>query len=84
VRVKNSYRSSSRCASISKRPREPAQGQSALRQKLQLPHAGDPPDEPIAQIQRVDHESRVHIETDDIPIEVTRLEKLGAKAKQWG
>ena len=34
-----------------------------------------PPDEPIVQIQRVDHESRVHIdiETDDIPAEVTRL-----------
>ena len=32
------------------------------------------------QIQRVDHESRVHIdiETDDIPAEVARLEKLGA------
>jgi hypothetical protein len=29
-----------------------------------------PPDEPIVQIQRVDHESRVHIdiETDDIPL----------------
>lgn len=39
------------------------------------------PDEPIAQIQRVAHESRVHIdiETDDIPAEVVRLEKLGAK-----
>jgi hypothetical protein len=39
-----------------------------------------PPDEPIVQIQRVDHESRVHIdiETDDIPAEVTRLERLGA------
>jgi catechol 2,3-dioxygenase-like lactoylglutathione lyase family enzyme len=39
-----------------------------------------PSDEPIVQIQRVDHESRVHldIETDDIPAEVTRLEKLGA------
>ena len=36
-----------------------------------------PPDEPIVQIQRVDHESRVHIdiETDDIPAEVTRLRK---------
>src|ERR1700730_8598998 len=35
-----------------------------------------PPDEPIVQIQRVDHESRVHIdiEPDDIPAEVTRLE----------
>jgi Glyoxalase-like domain len=39
-----------------------------------------PPDEPIVQIQRVDHESRVHIdiETDDIPAEVARLTKLGA------
>jgi predicted enzyme related to lactoylglutathione lyase len=40
-----------------------------------------PPDEPIVQVQRVEHESRVHIdiETDDIPAEVARLEKLGAK-----
>jgi predicted enzyme related to lactoylglutathione lyase len=40
-----------------------------------------PPDEPIVQIQRVDHDSRVHIdiETDDIPAEVARLEKLGAR-----
>jgi len=39
-----------------------------------------PPDEPIVQLQRVAHESRVHIdiETDDIPAEVERLEKLGA------
>src|SRR5437763_7610189 len=39
-----------------------------------------PPDELSVQIQRVDHESRVHIdiETDDIPAEVARLEKLGA------
>ncbi|HTQ34865.1 MAG TPA: VOC family protein [Stellaceae bacterium] len=39
-----------------------------------------PPDEPIVEIQRVDHESRVHIdiETDDIPAEVQRLENLGA------
>jgi hypothetical protein len=39
-----------------------------------------PPDELSVQIQRVDHESRVHIdiETDDIPAEVTRLENLGA------
>jgi catechol 2,3-dioxygenase-like lactoylglutathione lyase family enzyme len=38
------------------------------------------PDEPIVQIQRVEHESRVHIdiETDDIPSEVARLERLGA------
>jgi predicted enzyme related to lactoylglutathione lyase len=40
-----------------------------------------PPDEPIVEIQRVEHESRVHIdiETDDIPAEVARLTKLGAK-----
>ena len=39
-----------------------------------------PPDEPIVQIQRVEHESRVHldIETDDIPAEVERLTRLGA------
>jgi predicted enzyme related to lactoylglutathione lyase len=39
------------------------------------------PDEPLVQIQRVSHESRVHIdiETDDIPAEVARLEKLGAE-----
>jgi hypothetical protein len=40
-----------------------------------------PPDEPIVQIQRVEHDSRVHIdiETDNIPAEVARLERLGAK-----
>jgi Glyoxalase-like domain len=39
------------------------------------------PDEPIVQIQGVEHESRVHIdiESDDIPAEVERLEKLGAR-----
>ena len=39
------------------------------------------PDEISVQIQRVDHESRIHldIETDDIPAEVARLEKLGAR-----
>src|SRR6185295_17795688 len=38
------------------------------------------PGEVDIQIQRVEHESRVHldIETDDIPAEVERLEKLGA------
>jgi hypothetical protein len=42
------------------------------------------PDEVSVQIQRVDHESRVHIdiETDDIPAEVARLEKLGATVDQ--
>lgn len=40
----------------------------------------DRPGEVSIQLQRVDHESRVHIdiETDDIPAEVARLEKLGA------
>jgi len=48
-----------------------------------------PQDEISVQIQRVDHESRVHIdiETDDIPAEVARLEKLGAsidrKMERW-
>jgi predicted enzyme related to lactoylglutathione lyase len=39
-----------------------------------------PPHELSVQIQRVEHESRVHIdiETDDIAAEVARLEKLGA------
>jgi hypothetical protein len=39
-----------------------------------------PPDEISVQIQRVDHESRIHldIETDDIEAEVARLEQLGA------
>ena len=43
-----------------------------------------PPDEVSIQIQRVSHESRVHldIETDDIPAEVARLEKLGATVDQ--
>ena len=40
-----------------------------------------PRDELSVQIQRVEHESRVHIdiETDDIAAEVARLEKLGAR-----
>ena len=39
-----------------------------------------PPGEISVQIQRVDHDSHVHIdiETDDIAAEVARLEKLGA------
>ena len=38
-------------------------------------------DEPVIEIQRVDHPSRVHldIESDDVEAEVRRLEKLGAK-----
>jgi catechol 2,3-dioxygenase-like lactoylglutathione lyase family enzyme len=40
----------------------------------------DRPGDISIQLQRVDHESRVHIdiETDDIAAEVSRLEKLGA------
>jgi len=39
-----------------------------------------PPDEPMVQLQRVEHESRVHldIETDDVEAEVARLQDLGA------
>ena len=62
----------------------------ALGRPIDLDHPGTrgnycmletPPDEPIVQIQRVGHESRVHIdiESDDIPAEVARLERLGAK-----
>ena len=48
-----------------------------------------PDDEPYAAVQRVDHDSRVHIdiETDDIEAEVARLEKHGAQRvadiKDW-
>jgi catechol 2,3-dioxygenase-like lactoylglutathione lyase family enzyme len=63
---------------------------AALGRPVDMEHAGSrggyrmlgaQPDEPIVQIQRVDHESRVHldIETDDIPAEVARLEGLGAE-----
>lgn len=39
-------------------------------------------DEPIVLLQKVDHESRVHldIETDDLDAEVARLQALGARA----
>lgn len=46
-------------------------------------------DEPILLLQKVGHESRIHldIETDDIEAEAARLEKLGAKKiefrKRW-
>jgi predicted enzyme related to lactoylglutathione lyase len=38
-------------------------------------------DEPVIEVQKVDHDSRVHldIESDDIEAEVRRLEALGAK-----
>jgi predicted enzyme related to lactoylglutathione lyase len=61
----------------------------ALGRAVDLAHPGSrghyrmletPPDEPIVEIQQTEHESRAHIdiETDDIPAEVARLEKLGA------
>lgn len=61
----------------------------ALGRAVDADHAGSrgnyrmletPADEPIVQIQHVDHDSRVHvdIETDDIPAEVARLETIGA------
>ncbi|MHA6204866.1 VOC family protein [Dyella soli] len=62
----------------------------ALGRPVDLDHPGTrgnyrmldtPEGEPIVQIQRVSHESRVHldIETDDIPAEVARLERAGAR-----
>ena len=48
-----------------------------------------PPDEISVQVQRVSHESRIHldIETDDIAAEVARLERLGAtidtRVERW-
>jgi predicted enzyme related to lactoylglutathione lyase len=48
-----------------------------------------PEDQPALGIQKVDHESRVHldVETDDVDAEVARLEALGAKrvvqVKSW-
>lgn len=62
----------------------------ALGRPIDLSHPGSranyrmletPPDEPIVQIQLVNHESRVHldIETDNISAEVERLAKLGAR-----
>ena len=61
----------------------------ALGRPVDLDHPGShdeyrmlhtPPDELMIQLQRVGHASRVHldIETDDIPAEVERLERLGA------
>lgn len=39
------------------------------------------PEGPVIEVQRVEHESRLHldIETDDIEAEVSRLERLGAR-----
>lgn len=62
----------------------------ALGRPVNLEKSGDPrfyrllegpPGDIRVEVQRVDHASRAHldIETDDIPAEVARLEKLGAK-----
>jgi hypothetical protein len=62
---------------------------AALARPVDLEHRGSrgnyrmlatAPGELSIQLQRVEHESRVHldIETDDIPAEVARLEQLGA------
>jgi hypothetical protein len=63
---------------------------SALGRPVNLEKSGDPrlyrllegrPGEIRVEVQRVDHGSRAHldIETDDIPAEVARLIKLGAR-----
>ena len=75
---------------LGRRPEAASFWAGALGRSIDLAHPGTrgnyrmlvtPPDEPIVQVQRVAHESRVHIdiETDDIPAEVARLESLGAK-----
>lgn len=62
---------------------------AALGRPVDMDHSGSrdkyrqlatPPDQLMIQLQRVDHESRVHldIETDDIEAEVARLQNLGA------
>lgn len=61
----------------------------ALRRGARAPQAGDDryrdltcsPSEPLLMIQRVEHESRIHldIESDDIDAEVKRLVELGAR-----
>jgi predicted enzyme related to lactoylglutathione lyase len=62
----------------------------ALGLKAELDHGSDEskyrrlqtrPEDMVVEVQKVGHESRVHldIETDDIEAEVTRLERLGAR-----
>jgi hypothetical protein len=69
----------------------------ALHRELLPPDPDDPDyrqlaasdDEPLLLLQKVGHESRIHldIEADDLEAEVARLEKLGAKRikflKRW-
>lgn len=70
---------------------------AALKRNANPPQQGDDryrdlvcaPEEPLIMIQKVEHESRIHldIEANDIPAEVARLEALGAKVvdrvKTW-
>ncbi len=69
----------------------------ALNREIRPPDPVDPDyrqlatseDEPILYVQKVDHDSRIHldIESDDLEAEVARLEKLGARrikfVKRW-
>jgi len=69
----------------------------ALNRELQPPDPDDPSyrqlaaseEEPILLLQKVDHDSRIHldIESDDLEAEVARLEALGARRikflKRW-
>ncbi|HEY0476487.1 MAG TPA: VOC family protein [Kofleriaceae bacterium] len=69
----------------------------ALDRKIQPPDPGDAnyrqlassDDEPVLLIQKVEHDSRIHldIESDDLEAEVARLEQLGATrlrfVKRW-
>ena len=66
---------------------EPESGDSLVNSKyIRLDGASN---DPRVLMQRVDHDSRVHIdiETDDIPAEVDRLQNLGAtvvnRAERW-
>jgi len=71
-------------AALGAPPKHPVDSQSGKYVKLDMP-----PDGPYAEVQSVDHASRVHldIESDDIVAEVRRLEGLGATrigaVKEW-
>lgn len=69
----------------------------ALGREVLPPDPADPdyrqlaasPDEPILYVQKVEHDSRIHldVESDDLEAEVARLEQLGARrlkfVKRW-
>jgi hypothetical protein len=60
---------------LGRRAKPPEQGETRYRELESAPS------EPLLMIQRVEHESRIHldIESDDVESEVARLEALGAK-----